>query len=116
MARTLTKKQKEFVETYADTGNGTLAAKKAYDIPQDNNNLAAVIASENLTKPKIIDALKELGFDSDNAKRVVGEILNKEFAEDTDRLKAAKLIFEVNGDMAPEKHLIVTKKIISVDE
>lgn len=116
MARKLTKKQKVFVENYADTGNGTFAAKAAYDIPQNNDNLAAVIASENLTKPQIVQALTDLGFDSNNAKRVVGQILNDYTAEPRDRLKAAELTFKVQGDMAPEKHLIVTKKIVSIDE
>jgi hypothetical protein len=64
------------------------------------------------------DELNKLGFSTENAKRVVGEILGKEFAEDKDRLKAAELIFKVQGDMAPEKHinLNIQKKIVSVDE
>ena len=62
------------------------------------------------------EELKNLGFDSDNAKRVVAEILNKENAQDKDRLKAADMIFDVHGDKAPEKHITVVKKVVSIDE
>lgn len=106
--RKLTKKQRGFVDDYADTGNGTQAALKNYDIQSsDPENVASVIAVENLGKPMIIEALKELGFDSSNAKRVVGEILDSGGAQDKDRLKAAEMVFKVNGDMAPDKHINV---------
>lgn len=49
------------------------------------------------------EELAKLGFDSSNAKRVVGEILNKQYAEDKDRLKASEIVFKVHGDFAPEK-------------
>lgn len=51
------------------------------------------------------EELAKLGFDSANARRVVAEILNKEKAQDKDRLKAADMIFEVHGDKAPEQHV-----------
>lgn len=44
-----TKKQREFIEEYLRTGNGTQAANKAYN--PNNNKTAAAIASENLNKP-----------------------------------------------------------------
>ncbi len=43
MAKSLTKKQKEFVEAYAEEGNGTQAALATYDT--DNPRVAAAIAS-----------------------------------------------------------------------
>lgn len=52
----LTKKQEIFVKEYLDTGNGTQAALEAYDT--DNPRVAAAIASENLTKPNIIEYLQ----------------------------------------------------------
>lgn len=74
-----------------------------------------------LHKPKEIieqkgvqDELKNLGFDIDSAKRVVTHILQK--GKEENRLRAAQEIFKVSGEYAPEKHLVVTKKIISVDE
>lgn len=114
MARRLTHKEKVFVERKADGATGVAAVLNNYDTTDED--VAAVIASENLGKPKIIEALKELGFDSNNAKLVVAEILNNTEAQHKDRLKAADMIFDVNGDKAPEKHLIVTKKIIAIDE
>lgn len=47
--------------------------------------------------------LKELGFHSDNAKRVVTQILHKEDAKDEVKLKAADMIFQVEGTYAPDK-------------
>lgn len=105
MARGLTKKQRGFVNDYADTGNATKSALKNYDT--QDSRVAEAIGSENLSKPIIIDELKKLGFDSNNAKRVVGEILNDSVdPEPRDRLKAAELVFKVQGDFAPERSLI----------
>lgn len=101
MVRGLTKKQRVFVNEYADTGNATEAAFKAYDT--DDKEVASVIGYENLTKPQIVNELKKLGFDSNNAKRVIGEILNDTAAEPKDRIKAAENVFKVHGDYAPDK-------------
>lgn len=57
MARSLTKKQKGFVKDYIKTGNGTEAALNNYDVA--NEHVAAVIASENLTKPEIVNSIQE---------------------------------------------------------
>ena len=57
MATKLTKKQRGFVKDYVETGNGTEAALKNYDTKDPNT--AGVIASENLRKPKIQDALPD---------------------------------------------------------
>ncbi len=114
MSKRLSKKEKVFVERKADGATGVAAVLNNYQTT--DVNVAAAIASENLTKPKIVEALKELGFDSNNAKRVIGEILNDQYAEHKDRLKAGELVLKTNGDMAPEKHLVVTRKLISTDE
>lgn len=55
----LTNKQKKFVETYLETGVGSVAARAAYDIPEENKSLAASVASENLTKPYIVEAIRK---------------------------------------------------------
>lgn len=109
MARGLTKKQRGFVNDFVDTGNATLAAKENYDVTTDG--AARSIGSENLTKPNILAELKELGFDSNNAKRVIGEILNNEDAEHRDRIKAAENVFKVNSDYAPERHMVATAEL-----
>lgn len=104
MVRGLTKKQRKFVNEYADTGNGTQAVIAAkYDVK--NEDVAASIAVENLGKPKIQEELRKLGFDSNNAKRVISEILNDESIEPKDRIKAAENVFKVHGDYAPEKSI-----------
>lgn len=55
----LTKKQAEFVAEYVENGhNGTQAALQVYDTTDENT--AAVIASENLRKPKIESAIKSI--------------------------------------------------------
>lgn len=59
MAQKLTKKQKIFVKTFLETGVGAVAVKEAYDIKPTDNQLAAVIASENLRKPNIIEAIRK---------------------------------------------------------
>lgn len=113
MARTLTKKQRGFVNDKADGKPGVIAALNNYDTT--DYNTANAIAVENLQKPAIIAELKKLGFDSNNAKRVVAEVLNNEEAQHKDRLKAAEMVFDVNGDKAPEKHVVMSK-LISIDD
>lgn len=102
MARTLTKKQRKFVNEYADTGNGSLAVREAgYEVSTDES--ARAIASQNLTKESIQGELRKLGFDANNAKRVISEILNDETIEPKDRIKAAENVFKVEGSYAPDK-------------
>lgn len=54
----LSKKEREFTKEYAKTGNATKAALKVYNT--DKEYVAANIGSENLRKPKIIDALSSM--------------------------------------------------------
>ncbi len=55
----LSRKEKIFVDEFARTGNGTQSALKAYEIKSDNpENVAGVIALENLRKPKIAKAVE----------------------------------------------------------
>ncbi len=55
MTERLTKKEKGFVKDFVETGNGTKSALNNYDT--DDDNVAANIASVNLTKPKIQNAI-----------------------------------------------------------
>lgn len=96
MARVLTKKQRIFVEEYIKTGNGAQSAKKSYEVTTDAS--ARQLASENLTKPSIRAYLEESGFTTDNAKRVVAEIMNDKRKTPMSRLKASELVFKVNKD------------------
>lgn len=70
----LTKKQKGFVKDYVKSGNGTQAALKNYDVA--NEHTAAVIASENLTKPEIVKSIQEVLGDDLLSQRHL-ELLNK---------------------------------------
>lgn len=53
------------------------------------------------------DELKIMGFSAENAKRVIAEVMDKSYAEDKDRLKAAELTLKVTGDFAAEKSINV---------
>ena len=52
----LTPKQDKFLKRYLETGNGTRAALEVYDT--DSPRTAAAIASENLTKPNIMEKFR----------------------------------------------------------
>lgn len=104
--RRLTKKQRGFVNDYADTGNGTQSVLKNYDTKDEK--IAGVIAVQNLGKLNVQEELRKLGFDSNNAKRVISEILNNEEMEPKDRIKAAENVFKVHGDYAAEKHVTLS--------
>ena len=52
-----------------------------------------------------------LGFDPENAKKVVGEILDDETVEPQHRLKAAEQVFKVHGSYAPEKSASVNIEV-----
>ncbi|MBI4151621.1 hypothetical protein HY496_01510 [Candidatus Woesearchaeota archaeon] len=62
------------------------------------------------------EALKLLGFDEDNAKRVVGEILNDNRKRAQDRLNAADKVFKVFGTYAPEKRVEIQARVDIKDE
>lgn len=58
--------------------------------------------SKYIQTPVVQDALAEAGFDSNLAKKRVGNVLKNTKSEDM-VLRSAKLIFDVNGDLAPQK-------------
>ena len=109
MARKLTKKQRGFINSYVQTGNGTQSALAHYDTKSER--VAENIGSENLSKPIIQKELDVLGFNSNRAKSVVVEVLNDENEEGGTRLKAASEVFKVLGDYAPEKSIRATVDI-----
>lgn len=76
---------------------------------------ATTYPQEVIEQKGVQEELANLGFDTESAKKVVKSILANGKKEEN-RLKAADMIFKVVGEYAPEKHLVVTKKIISVDE
>ena len=99
MSRRLTTKQKAFAEEYIrNGGNGTQAAMKVYDT--EDNATARSIASENLTKPNIMDELlrtaERLGV---TREKVVSPVIDALDSQDLDmRLKGHdRMIKMLNG-------------------
>ena len=68
---------------------------------------AAATPGRTIEQPGVQEELKRLGFHEDNAKLVVSKILNDESIDPNPRLKAAEMIFKVQGSFAPEKHVNV---------
>ena len=105
----LTKKQKVFVKEYLKTENGTQAALKAYDT--DDYSTAGNIASDNLNKPKIINAIKSLAEQIPDSLVIEKHIalLNKTDEDgniDTNAVKAGvDMSYKLKGAYAPEKSI-----------
>ena len=92
----------------------------ASDKPKTSGELLENVGySEHLVKQpgRIIEAegvqseLIALGFSEDNAKLVVGEVLLNQEEDANARLKAADMIFKVNGTYAPEKSINLNANI-----
>lgn len=123
--RRLSKKQRGFIKDYVETGNGTKAALKNYDTKE--YHVAQSIASENLSKPIIINAIDEALSDELLAKvhkegleaqKVISANITygdadektNDFIEVPDHATRAKFLdmgYKVKGRYAAEKHLNV---------
>lgn len=90
MEKRLSKKQKGFIADYIKTGNGTHSALKNYDT--DDENVAGVIASQNLGKVKIQNAIKSL------ADRIPDDLLERVHLEG----------LEASNDIIAQGHIIAT--------
>ena len=103
MARTLTKKRKGFVKDYLDTGIGTLAVKKNFDVANDKT--ASVMASELLDDPKVQEAIADALPDELLAEKHLA-LLNKMIGKEID-VNAVKygleMAYKIKGTYAPEK-------------
>lgn len=71
-------------------------------------NTAEAKPGETMAQKGVLEELSKLGFNEDNAKRVVAEILNT--GEEQNRLKAADMVFKVNSTYAPEKQVTLNLK------
>lgn len=104
----LTKKQRGFVKDYVDTGNGTQAALKNYNIEGKNpERIASVIAVENLAKPSVAiaveiaqetlkSALQKQGVTPEKIAKKVNQLLDSKDGNIIDKgLKHAKDIYGV---------------------
>lgn len=97
MSRQLTPKQQGFVKDYLETGNGTLAVKENYEV--SNDNVAANIASVNLRKAKIQEALAE---HAEDAEAMIYH-LSQKARNETVKLGASKDIMDRAGYKPVEK-------------
>lgn len=99
MATKLTKKERGFVRDYIETGNGTQSALKNYDTTDEST--AAMIASTNIRKPKIMAYLEEkAGVAAENI-----FILANTAENEAVKLGANKDILDRAGFKAVEKHM-----------
>lgn len=118
MANRLTKKEQTFVNKYLETGHGVQSALAAYDT--EDYNTAGAIASENLRKPKIIDAIqKALSDDLLSKVHLEGLFATKpvivktetgievidETADFQVRAKYLDMAYKIKGSYAPEKRV-----------
>lgn len=105
---TPTPRQRKAARIMADIAMG-----KRPDIKNSGDIVAeAGYAAINTAQPKRIldtdgvkDALSDIGFNEETAKKVVTQILNSTEAMHKDRLKAADMVFKVHGTYAAEKHV-----------
>lgn len=99
----MTKKQEIFVKEYLDTGNGTQSALKAYNT--EDENTAAVIAWENLRKPKIQEAIQD---SASIAQSIILE-LAQTATNETVKLNASKDILDRAGFKPVDKQELYGK-------
>jgi hypothetical protein len=103
MKPALTLKQRRFVKHYVETGNGTQSALVAYGTASPA--VAATIASENLRKPKVVQAvavaLETAGLTAEQLGAVHAELLalyrSPNAAEKRIALRALDLAYRVSG-------------------
>lgn len=79
-----------------------MLVKAGYDETTAQATPGRVIAQDGVQ-----EALAAKGFSEENAKRVIGEIIDDKRTKPDTRINAAKEIFKVSGSYAPEKKLNV---------
>lgn len=75
-----------------------LVVSSGYDMTTAEKQIPAVFEQKGVQ-----DELKILGFNEENAKKVVSEILLSDKVEPRTRLTAADMTFKVHGTYAPER-------------
>lgn len=105
----LTKQEKKFIEIKAETGNGTLAAKEAFGIT--NDNYAGVKAHELLRLPKIQGAIADALPDDllaqvhlEGLQAVFTDKYNSDEPDYATRQKYLDAAYKLKGSYAAERH------------
>lgn len=104
MAKTLTKKQKDFANAYIDSGNGTKSALATYDVKDENS--AAVVASTNLSKLKIQEYIADKAEDAASMVYKLSQTSKQDFI----KLNASKDILDRAGYQPVAKSFSVALK------
>lgn len=119
----LTRKQEGFVKDLVMTGNAMQAVLDNYDT--EDKRTASAIASENLTKPNIIQAVEEVK--RSLADRIPDTLLEQKHLELLNKLDATGQIdvhavrsgldmgYKLKGAYVPDKNPIVTVTINTTD-
>lgn len=99
-------RQRRAAQLIVDTARGKSRLKTDAEIVEAAGYALSNKDAPNkvLETPGVMTALDELGFTSENAKKVVQKILNSEEAEHRDRLKAADMVFKVKGDYVADQN------------
>lgn len=107
----LTHKEATFcVEYVSNLGNGCESAIIAYDIDKTKkgwNLTARAIASENLTKPHILEYIREIWDDkglNDEIVDVETSFLVKQMEDKNAKAKGIEIYNKIKGRYAPEQH------------
>lgn len=116
----LTLKQKKFVEVTAKTLNATEGARQAYNLGgkggTSNETTVRTIASENLTKPNIAEAIETLLKED---KTSVEMIHKRNMAQNNSipaSNQAVEMYYKLNGSYAPERSVNLNINLDNVDE
>ncbi len=118
----LTIKQRRFVRAYVQSGNGTEAALAAYHTTDPST--AHAIATENLQKPAIQEAVTELldegGLSNEKLAELHAHYLALYRSDDPQEkalgLRALDMAYKLKGAYAPERHRIETQPMISTEQ
>lgn len=121
----LTKKQREFCEEYAKTGNATRSYMKAYEKTEDDYDLCSIEGSKLLKKQEIREYVSELA----KVKNVLAEeewlcdklidIINNPMTKDADKLKAIDMLLKTTGSYTQKIDANVTGTqtiVVTIDE
>lgn len=121
----LTKKQREFCEEYAKTGNATRSYMKAYEKTEDDYDLCSIEGSKLLKKQEIRQYISELA----KVKNVLAEeewlcdklidIINNPMTKDADKLKAIDMLLKTTGSYTQKIDANVTGTqtiVVTIDD
>lgn len=94
VANLVTEKPRNKTQLLESSGYSTVSAKAS--------------AKDLMERPGVQKELHELGFSVDNAKKIIGAILNAntvyEMVTPENQIRAAQEVFKVTGEYASEKH------------